>query len=65
VNIFKKGNQKFKNRGDAIMSKGSVSISSYVRVVRSILTIVITLSLFTASVPVSTYAAIQAPPPRK
>jgi hypothetical protein len=47
------------------MSKGSVSISSYVRVVRSILTIVITLSLFTASVPVSTYAAIQAPPPRK
>jgi hypothetical protein len=44
------------------MSKGSVSISSYVRVVRSILTIVITLSLFTASVPVSTYAAIQAPP---
>jgi hypothetical protein len=30
-------------------------------VVRSILTIVITLSLFTASVPVSTYAALQAP----
>ena len=34
-------------------------------VVRSIFTIVITLSLFTASVPVSTYAAIQAPPPSK
>ena len=34
-------------------------------VVRSILTVVITLSLFTASVPVSTYAALQAPPPSK
>ena len=31
-------------------------------VVRSILTVIITLSLFTASVPVSTYAALQAPP---
>ena len=33
-------------------------------VVRSILSIVITLALLTSSVPVSTYAAIQAPPPR-
>ena len=32
---------------------------SFNRVVRSILSIVITLSLFTASVPVSTYAAIE------
>ena len=62
MSIFKKANQKFKNRGDAIMSKGSVPVRSYVRVVRSILTVVITLSLFTASIPVSTYAALQAPP---
>ncbi len=61
MRIFKKTNQKFKTSGDAIMSKSSVSVRSCVRVVRSIFTIVITLSLFTASVPVSTYAAIQAP----
>jgi hypothetical protein len=33
--------------------------------VRSILSVVITLSLFASSVPMSTYAGIQAPPPRK
>gem|GEM_PF-3572232 len=30
MSIFKKANQKFKNRGDAIMSKGSVPVRSYV-----------------------------------
>jgi len=34
-------------------------------VVRSILTVVISLTLFASSVPMSTYASIQAPPPRK
>ncbi len=44
-----------------MFSKKGYSVPSS-RCVRSIFTIVITLSLFTASVPVSTYAAIQAPP---
>ena len=46
----------FSKKNHSIQSNCSHSI------VRSILSIVITLSLFTASVPVSTYAAIQAPP---
>ena len=45
------------------LKKGNrIQLNCSHHVVRSILSIVITLSLFTASVPVSTYAAIQAPP---
>jgi hypothetical protein len=38
---------------------------STMRFTRIVTSVVITLSLFTSSVPMSTYAAIQAPPPRK
>ncbi len=59
MRIFKKANQKLKNRGDVIMSKSSLPISSCVRVVLSVF---LSFALLSASIPVSTYAAIQAPP---
>jgi hypothetical protein len=55
VSIFKKGNQKSKNRGDVIMSKSSLPVSSCFRVVLSVF---LSFALLSASVPVSTYAAV-------
>ena len=52
---------EFKIRGDVIMSKSSLPVRSCVRVVLSVF---LSFALLSASIPVSTYASIQAPPPR-
>jgi hypothetical protein len=59
ITIILRRNRMFFKKDHSIQSNRSRSY------VRSILSVVITLSLFASSVPMSTYAGIQAPPPRK